>query len=190
MIYLFMGESSFLLDLAEYFLAKSSRSLIVDNFGEKRLLSEKYDTLSDSIYDFDDYLNDVVDLEDVAAQSEKFENIFVVAASIKKDKAKKNEENIERFINDEYLKNFDDIFIISKENINFGTDFFDFIISDTYLEDDSIYFVIDRPKFQVGMKNILGFWDYPVSKIYDNLLNRSFVKKESVLERIRGIFIK
>lgn len=40
------------------------------------------------------------------------------------------------------------------------------------------------------MKNILGFWDYPVSKIYDNLLNKSFVKKESVLERIRGIFIK
>lgn len=190
MIYLFMGESSFLLDLAEYFLAKSSKSLIVDNFGERRLLSEKFDTLSDSIYDFDDYLNDVVDLEDVAVQSERNENIFVVAASIKKDKAKKNEENIGKFINDEYLTNFDDIFIISKENINFGTDFFDYIISDTYLEDDSIYFVIDRPKFQVGMKNILGFWDYPVSKIYDNLLNKSFVKKESVLERIRGIFIK
>lgn len=89
MIYLFMGESSFLLDLAEYFLAKSSKSLIVDNFGERRLLSEKFDTLSDSIYDFDDYLNDVVDLEDVAVQSERNENIFVVAASIKKDKAKK-----------------------------------------------------------------------------------------------------
>lgn len=90
---------------------------------ERRLLSEKFDTLSDSIYDFDDYLNDVVDLEDVAVQSERNENIFVVAASIKKDKAKKNEENIGKFINDEYLTNFDDIFIISKENINFGTDF-------------------------------------------------------------------
>lgn len=38
MIYLFMGESSFLLDLAEYFLAKSSKSLIVDNFGEKTFI--------------------------------------------------------------------------------------------------------------------------------------------------------
>lgn len=107
-IYLQVNPQSMPKNLAEYFSKYSAKTLIVSLIQENRDLEDALGIADSIIYDNQDYLSEIIDLEDVVINVN--ENLDLIPSSYKIKKNKLDFDNFSRKIEELEYQNFIYIF--------------------------------------------------------------------------------